>query len=116
MTDIPVCKLCDCAPLPAGQLGEDVFVRHTENSCPVNSKRIFKVNEWTALMGDQTQAIANKVCRDIPNRFTVCIVLEKDAGYVELWRGNHERFELDCDGGIEDQIENAMAVAMGEQQ
>lgn len=64
MTDIPVCKLCDCAPLSAGQLGEDVFVRHTENSCPVNSKRIFKVNEWTALMDVDRDAERYRWLRD----------------------------------------------------
>lgn len=114
MADFPKCKLCGARPVifSSGRLFHPV----TAKDCPIENSKTMEQDQWTALMGDQIQAIANKVCRDIPDRFTVCIVLEKDAGYVELWRGNHERFELDCDGGIEDQIENAMAVAMGEQQ
>lgn len=64
MTDLPVCKLCDSAPLSAGQLGEDVFVRHTENICPVNSKRIFKCSEWIALMGVERDAARYRWLRD----------------------------------------------------
>lgn len=59
MTDqtLPVCRLCKSAPLSGGQLGDDLYVRHTENSCPVNGKRIFKISEWTALMGVDRDAV-----------------------------------------------------------
>lgn len=51
MSDLAKCLLCGCEPLSGGQLGEDIYVRHTENGCPVNSMRVFKISDWTKLMG-----------------------------------------------------------------
>lgn len=63
---------------------------------------------------ESLQPVANEVCGKIPEEFMISLVLENGYGGVELWRQNHERFELPFHGdeSLAEQINIALTTAI----
>jgi hypothetical protein len=116
MTDLPRCRLCKCTPIRL----IDGSVKHDElaSQCSLRLS-VLTGAEWAALMGDQIQAIANRVCRDIPDEFHIEMVLENGAGWVSLFhKGKPVEIDM-ADWSIAEQFDVAMQCVqqiLGEQQ
>lgn len=57
------------------------------------------------------QAIANKICRQIPSGYEIRLCMENGAGYVELYTPNNDSDRSDFDCGIYSQLVCALEVA-----
>lgn len=94
------------------------MVTHTPNDCPLTDSDWMTPEQWQRLMGDQVQAIANRVCRDIPDEFHIEMVLENGAGWVSLFhKGKPVEIDM-ADWSIAEQFDVAMQCVqqiLGEQ-
>ena len=106
MSDLPICKLCKSE---SHRTSTATHIYHDGGvDCPIG-ENWFTPNEWNLLMGDERDinAIANRVCGDIPEDFEMQLYMENGYGGIELFhKGN--RVEIDmADWKIHEQVDVA---------
>lgn len=56
--------------------------------------------------------LCNSVCQKLPPGWNIEIRLERGCGEVLLWNHDGDRLNIDEDGSLQDQIAEAMKIAM----
>ena len=112
MTELPKCKLCSESPRSYvfdGITRYHCAKKHAENTCP-NARTDFTEDQWRALMDDSQNinAIANRVCGEIPEGFSMLLCMENGYGGIELFHKG-DRVEIDmADWKIHEQVNVAL--------
>ena len=102
MADLPCCKVCKSTPLIDG----DLVTHRSSAPCAMPLLPWMTPYQWMLIMGEDRDinAIANRVCGDIPEDFVMQLYMENGYGGIELFHKD-ERVEIDmADWKIHEQV------------